>query len=147
MTSDAISMGATPREEHELLYGLMKDSYTGLIDFEFKHGTVLTLIAGWFITSDKARDFIATNLISLTLMLVFLVALTSFHAKWVKVYKSRSDHAFERLVVLAFMSEAFLRLNAIPDASVKRFIAFHIIITVGICLMMLDASLRANLHI
>jgi len=147
MTSDAISAGATPREEHELLYGLMKDSYTGLIDFEFKHGTVLTLIAGWFITSDKARDFISTHLISLILMLVFLVALTYFHAKWVKVYKSRSDHAFERLQVLAFMPEAFLRLNAIPDASVKRYIAFHSIITVCICLMMLDASLRANLHI
>jgi hypothetical protein len=147
MTSDANPAGATLKEEYELLYGLMKDSYSGLIDFEFKHGTILLVMAGWFITSDKAREFLSISILSVLLVLVILIALTTFHARWVHVYKARSDHAFERLQTLAFMPETFLKLNAIPDASVKRFIAFHVIVTVGISLMVFETTLRTNLRI
>src|SRR5690348_13140796 len=146
MASDANPGVATPGEEYELLYGLMKESYSGLIDFEFKHGTILSLVAGWFITSDKARDFVSTSIISVLLVLVILIALTTFHARWVHVYKARSDHAVERLRTLSFMPEPFLTLNAIPDASVKRFIAFHAIVTVGISLMILDTGCDRGAH-
>jgi hypothetical protein len=146
MASNANPAGATSKEEYELLYGLMKDSYSGLIDFEFKHGTILSVVAGWFITSDKARDFLSTSIISVLLVLVIMIALTTFHARWVHVYKARSDHAFERLQTLSFMPEPFLKLNAIPDASVKRFVGFHAIVTVGICLMVLETALGTNLR-
>jgi hypothetical protein len=142
MSSEAISTGATPKEEYDLLYGLMKESYAGLIDFELKHGAVLSVISGWFITSDKARDFLANNPISLILILMVLVSLTYFHTRWVKVYKRRSDHAFEQLTTLKFMPRDFLMLNAIPDSSVRNFILFHIIVTICICLMVVAATVK-----
>ena len=142
MSSEATSTGATPKEEYDLLYGLMKESYAGLIDFEFKHGAVLSVISGWFITSDKARDFLTNNPISLILILIFLASLTYFHTRWVKVYKQRSDHAFEQLTTLKFMPRDFLMLNAIPDSSVRNFILFHIIVTACICLMVIAATVK-----
>jgi hypothetical protein len=38
---------ATPREEYELLARTLKETRDGLIDYSFKHGTILTLIIGW----------------------------------------------------------------------------------------------------
>jgi hypothetical protein len=38
---------ATQREEYELLARTLKETRDGLIDYSFKHGTILTLIIGW----------------------------------------------------------------------------------------------------
>jgi hypothetical protein len=77
---------ATPKEEYELLYETMKDFHQGIIDFEFKHGVVLSVIVGWFITSDRARDFIAKSSLSAVAIILVMILLTIFHFIWVRTY-------------------------------------------------------------
>jgi len=45
---------AFPKEKFDTLFGLLKDHYTGLLDFEFKHATVLTLLLGWGLVSPNS---------------------------------------------------------------------------------------------
>src|SRR6266478_6264883 len=49
---------ASPKEKFDTLFGLLKDNYAGLFDFEFKNVTVLTLLLGWTLASNDARSFL-----------------------------------------------------------------------------------------
>src|SRR5260370_20842017 len=52
---------ASPKEKFDTLFGLLKDHYAGLFDFEFKNVTVLTLLLGWTLASNDARSFLHTH--------------------------------------------------------------------------------------
>src|SRR2546429_7923963 len=52
---------ASPKEKFDTLFGLLKDHYAGLFDFEFKNVTVLTLLLGWSLASNDARSFLHTH--------------------------------------------------------------------------------------
>ena len=43
---EAPQLEASPKEKFDTLFGLLKDNYAGLFDFEFKNVTVLTLLLG-----------------------------------------------------------------------------------------------------
>ena len=45
---------AVLKEKHEYLVAVLKDTYSGLIDFAFKHGALLAIALGWLVTSDDA---------------------------------------------------------------------------------------------
>ena len=54
-------MEASPKEKFDTLFGLLKDHYTGLFDFQFKNVTVLTFLLGWTLASHDARDFLHSH--------------------------------------------------------------------------------------
>ena len=52
---------ASAKEKSDLLIGIVKDTYTGFIDFGFKHGTILLIIIGWIMTSERTQKIIAAS--------------------------------------------------------------------------------------
>jgi hypothetical protein len=133
---------ASPKDRYELLAGMLKDYYTGLIDFEFKQGSLLALVGGWLITSDGARKFLLERPVIQAILIGFLVLLTSFHYTWVKTYKSRSERVFAQLQELGFMPIEYFESRRIYPWTMRSFIAIHGLITLTICLLILSVNLQ-----
>jgi hypothetical protein len=133
---------ASPKDRYTLLSGMLKDYYTGLIDFEFKQCSLLALVAGWLITSDGARRFLLERPVIQAVLIGFLVLLTCFHSTWVKTYKSRSERAFSQLQKLGFMPIEYFESLRIQPWTLRSFIAIHSLITLTICLLILGINLK-----
>jgi len=54
-----------------------------LIDFEFKHASLLALGIGWLITSENAERFFDVSLLARITATAAMIALSGFHALWV----------------------------------------------------------------
>ena len=134
---------ATPKEQFDVLFGLLKDSHKEIVDFEFKQATFLALVAGWFITSGTAREFLSHRSIVAVIICVILLTLTVFHAMWVWQFKVRSDDAFHRMGQLSFMREELLAHHTVTHITSRSFIFMHSLITLGICAMILTATLAS----
>ena len=139
---EAPTSRATPKEEHELLYGIIKDFHDSIIDFEFKHGVILSVILGWIITSDKARDFISKSPIAYICIIIVMILLTTFHFIWVRVYSSRSKSAREAIRELDYMPVEFADLRIVSEFSARTFIVIHALVTTAICLMVVVVHLQ-----
>ena len=74
---------ASRKDKHKQLFEALKQNFQGLIDYEFRHGTLLIIILGWVLTTQRAQEIFA---VSHTIKMMFtfaIVLLTSFHAMWV----------------------------------------------------------------
>src|SRR5262245_59375167 len=101
---------ASPKEQFDLLFGLLKDHYTGLIDFQFKHGTVLTLFIGWAIASEQAEKFVRGHCSFAWLGCAVLLFYVGFYSRWVWTFCQRSLLVYTQLCNLNFMPADYFKL-------------------------------------
>jgi len=130
---------ASLKDQHEYLVSVLKDTYSGLIDFAFKHGALIAIAMGWLVTSDDARAFLAQSPISRFCLCAAVILLTSFHARWVGVFYRRSVDAHQKLVALGYLPRDFLDLRLIRRHTYVTFVALHIAMSLMICVLALDA--------
>lgn len=138
-TSRATDSEASLKDKNEYLVGVLKDTYSGLIDFAFKHGALLAIAMGWLVTSDSARAFLAQSYISKFSLCAAALLLTYFHYRWVGVFYQRSIDAHAKLVLLGYMPSDFLDLRLIRRPTYITFVVVHAVMSLLICILALDA--------
>jgi len=98
-----------------------------MIDFMFKQAAVLTLLIGWIVSSDKARDFIAANPMVRN-MGAGVVAFYSFlFVFWAWTYRNRSASAHEHLLKLAYMPADFYSTLLITRQLATSLVGIHVV--------------------
>src|SRR5439155_27107475 len=112
---------ASPKEKFDTLFGLLKDHYAGLFDFEFKNVTVLTLLLGWTLASNDARSFLHTHrgIAYCACVVVLLYAALLLISIW-KFYR-RSLLAYAQLSELGHMPTVYFRMRRIQPFTVVSF--------------------------
>lgn len=124
---------ATKKERNEILVCLLKEHYSGLIDFEFKHGGVLALIMGWLLSSDTARKTISNEQIAAWGICGTVLMLTFFHALWVWRFYQRSEAVYKTIDNLGYIIISDVESRRIPRFTILSFILFHFITSICIC--------------
>ena len=112
---------ASPKEKFDTLFGLLKDHYAGLFDFEFKNVTVLTLLLGWTLASNDARSFLHTHrgIAYCACVVVLLYAALLLISIW-KFYR-RSLLAYAQLSELGYMPTEYFRMRRIQPFYGREF--------------------------
>jgi hypothetical protein len=124
---------ATPKERNDLLVDQLKEYYSGVIDFEFKHTTVLALIGGWLLSSETARKTLAADRVATAGICVMVLMLTVLHAAWVRRYYVRSASAYARIAELKYIDTRDVESRRIPSFTRWSFTLIHFVISVVIC--------------
>jgi len=120
-----VSLEASRKAKFDMLFGLLKEHYAGLIDFEFKHGTVLTLLLGWrwprttlvaFSQSPRSlRDSFAREFSSMQPSTPFGFAVSIaghfLHYKQLRQLRYMPTEYFEKRRIQPFTSISFVILN------------------------------------
>jgi len=130
---------ATTAEKFDTLFGLLKDNYAGVFDFEFKNVTVLTLLLGWSLASNDARSFLHTHpriayCACGALLLYVVLLLVSF---W-KFYR-RSLLTYAQLSELGYMPTEYFRVRRIQPFTVVTFTVLNWIVALIMSAVMLLA--------
>jgi len=122
---EAPQLEASPKEKFDTLFGLLKDNYAGLFDFEFKNVTVLTLLLGWSLASNDARSFLHTHrgIACSACAAVLLYATLLLISVW-KFYR-RSLLAYTHLSELGYMPTEYFRMRRIQPFTVVSFTALN----------------------
>jgi hypothetical protein len=109
MNIEPLPTEASPKEKFDTLFGLLKDHYAGLFDFEFKNVTVLTFLLGWTLTSGDARGFLHSHrgIAYFVCIAILLYAALLSVAIW-KIYR-RSLLAYQQLSELGYMPAEYFR--------------------------------------
>lgn len=125
MTTLVQAHGASDKEIHELLISLLQKYYSGLIDFAFKNGAILTLILGWLIASDTAQAFFSSTmtiqLISIGMMSLYAIA----HGLWVYKWYQKSNIAFSQLQELSYMDSRYYNSQRVQPYQAFLFMFIH----------------------
>ena len=130
---------ASPKEKFDTLFGLLKDHYAGLFDFEFKNVTVLTLLLGWSLASKDARSFlhihpgIAYCACGALFLYVFLLSVS-----FGKFYR-RSRLTYGQLSKLGYMPTEYFRVRRIQPFTVVTFTVLNWIVALIMSAVMLLA--------
>ena len=122
---EAPQLEASPKEKFDTLFGLLKDNYVGLFDFEFKNVTVLTLLLGWSLASNDARSFLHSHrgIAWCAGVAVLLYAALLLISVW-KFYR-RSVLAYTQLSELGYMPTEYFRIRRIQPYTVVSFTALN----------------------
>jgi len=133
---------ASPKEKFDTLFGLLKDHYAGLLDFEFKHATVLTLLLGWGLASNEARSFFQANRAIAWGGGVGLTIYVVLYSMWVWNFYRRSRLAYSQLAELRYMPTEYFEMRRIQLFSVVTFILLHWVVVAVICAVLLFAEAK-----
>jgi hypothetical protein len=134
----ATEAAASLKDKHEFLITVLRDTYTGLIEFAFRHGAILAIALGWLITSDNAREFLSSNTIAKYSLCSAALLLTYFHYRWVRVFYNRSSEAHAKLKLLNFLPEDYVVLRVIPKSTFITFVIIHTVMSILLCILALD---------
>ena len=110
--------------------------YTGLIDFEFRHGALLSVGLGWLITSESAKSFFEANEFPRIFATLAVLTLTFLHAFWVYKFYMKSKRAYNMLLELEFLPAAYFDDQRIQPYLALTFSSVHFIFSVVICTLL-----------
>jgi hypothetical protein len=113
----------------------VKRRHKEIVEFEFKHGTFLTVVAGWFIHPTVAPERCGSNPVHHAVH--SNCASRSLSAQ----FKARSDDAFCRIVQPGFVGKDMLARHTIANVTARSFIFVHSLMMVGICTLILNVTL------
>ncbi|MBA3571473.1 MAG: hypothetical protein H0W34_05775 [Pyrinomonadaceae bacterium] len=116
---------APAKDKHDFLVALLKESRYGLIDFMFKQAAVLTLLIGWVVSSDKARDFIAGANIVQTIGACVVSLYSLLFVFWAWTYRQRSQSAYAHLLALGYMPKDFYATLHVTKRLAVSLVAIH----------------------
>jgi hypothetical protein len=138
--------GASDKDKFDILHKSLMQYYVGIIDFEFKHATFLVLGLGWLITSESAREFIKGHFLVRTFSLLTILTLTVLHGLWISKYYGKSRNTFRLMTELSFVPKSYYDGIRIPQYMKLSFIAIHLIVSLMICIIILQDHFPANLR-
>ena len=117
--------GASDSEKHAFLVAVLKEALSTVTDRMFKHAGILTLILGWVISSDKAREFLGSGLHIRFICSFLLLFYTALFALWTDAWRRRSQAAFHHLIELRYMPIEFYSPFRIHVGLAASFISIH----------------------
>lgn len=112
---------ASAKEKFDTLFGLLKEHYAGLFDFEFKNMTVLTLLLGWALASHEARAFLHSRRSVGYFFCVGLLVYATLLSMAVWRFYRRSLVAYRQLSELRYMPPEYFRPRLIARFTVISF--------------------------
>ena len=135
MTQSVVQSSASKREMYELLYSQVKDCFDGLVDYEFRHATLLLVLLGWVVTAEHAQNTLATHS-SVTLgAIIGILVWTLGHALWAVHQYRRSNAAYLSLLELGYMPMNYIKPRVIGKGLVCSFCLVHSFASTVICLI------------
>jgi hypothetical protein len=140
MTPDITRPRASERERYELLYSQVKDCFDGLVDYEFRHATILLVFTGWLVTAEHAQSTLARYLPVTIGAIVMALALSLGHTMWAIHQYRRSAAAFQSLSELDYMPMEHIRPRMIGKGLVASFCLLHGLASVVICVIIWSFS-------
>lgn len=117
--------GASDSEKHAFLVTVLKEALSAITDRMFKHAAILTLILGWIISSDKAREFLDSGRHIRFICSFLLLFYTALFALWTDGWRRRSQAAFQYLIELRYMPIEFYSPFRIHPGLAASFISIH----------------------
>ena len=117
--------GASDSEKHAFLVTVLKESLSTITDRMFKHAAILTLMLGWVISLDKAREFLGSGLHIRFICSILLLFYTALFALWTDAWRRRSQAAFHHLIDLRYMPIEFYSPFRIHFGLSASFISIH----------------------
>ena len=117
------------KDKHDLLYGIHKQLFSTLLDFEFKHGTILIVIVGWVLTAQRAQELIASSVTIRIGISIAVLSLTLLHAIWVIRFYLRSSAVRRQLYELSYMPFGYYKPESIARFLVMSLCAVHFIVS------------------
>jgi hypothetical protein len=124
---------ASAKERFEMLYDTLQQFYSGLIEFEFKHGAFLFLILGWLLTADKAQLFLKDHPPVRCLLMFSIVGLTAFHAIWVYRHYRSSTAVHRLLSTLRYVPDEYFEPLTIAPFLAVTFCGSHLSLSLILC--------------
>lgn len=134
------------RDRFNVLHGTLSWLYSALIDFEFKHGSLLAIVLGWLITAENAQKFFAMSLLARISITIAMLSLTILHAFWVRRFYAKSLRAYHTLNELALVPTRYYEDLRIQPSVVVTFCVIHAIFTIFTCVLVwtTDILLRSE---
>lgn len=117
------------KEKHDLLYGIHKQLFSTLLDFEFKHGTILIVIVGWVLTAQRTQELFASSVAIRIGISMAVFSLTLLHAIWVIRFYLRSAAVRRHLYELNYMPSGYYKPESIARFLVMSLSAVHFIVS------------------
>jgi hypothetical protein len=136
--AEAPSNMATSKEQFDLLYANLKYYRESSIDGVFKVAGFLIVVGGWLVTSKDARAFLASNFpVRLTAVVVIVVIAAVYTLIAIRVMR-HSQLTFDRLKELAYMPTEHFQEVLIRPSTMIPFVLANAIISIAICLFILQ---------
>jgi hypothetical protein len=128
------TIGATKKEQFEVLYGVLKSYRDSSLDTVLKVMGFLILAMGWVVTSENARAFIAGDVTvkwaSVTVVLATAVLFALFAIRVLR----QSRATFRALKALDYMSTDYFRCMVADRFTAIAFIAADFILSIVLCI-------------
>lgn len=115
------------KEKHDLLYGIHKQLFSTLLDFVFKHVTVLIVIIGWILTAQQAQELIASSVAIRIGISMLILSLTLLHATWVIRFYLRSVALRRQLLKLNYMPSGYYKPESVAQFLVVSVPGLHLL--------------------
>ncbi len=122
-------------ELFKLLFDQLKSSYDDLIQFEFKHGTILIAIIGWLLTSKQTHTLLASSQLLCIVGVIVILSLSAMHAFWVQGYVSKNDDAFKSLVSEFSVEDLYICGKKLRPGIQLTFSVIHAAICILVCVI------------
>jgi hypothetical protein len=119
---------STSVEKHNYLISQLSDYHKRLVDFAFRHSTIIVIALGWIISSEQSQRLMQASFalrITITITVLFYCALYSF---WVMRHHFNSETVYKQLVDLAYMESGFFELERIRRPFAYSFICLHFLV-------------------
>jgi hypothetical protein len=116
------------KEKHDLLYGIHKQLFLTLLDFEFKQWTLLIVIIGWILTAERAQELFRSSVVIRIGISSVVLSLTLLHATWAIRFYLRSAAVRRQLFELNYMPSGHYKPESIARFLVMSLCTFHFIV-------------------
>jgi hypothetical protein len=123
-------INAASKERSELLYGIHRSVHASIVDFAFKHGTILVAFTAWILTAKQAQDALKDGTIAVCVSALILT-MTAFHATWARRIYLRSSGVCRQLAELNYMPREYFEHEKVDKGFVVSLCVLHLIASVG----------------
>lgn len=125
--NNSASNVASPKECNDMLSGGLTRTYASLIDFEFKHATLLGLFLGWILTAERAQRLFASSLEIRIAGTTAILMYTLLHAVWVFRFLQRSTALRRQLDQIVYMPLDYFEPDTISRRQAVIFCFAHLL--------------------
>ena len=116
---------ASRREQYELLLDVLKDTRSGLVDYSFKNGAILTLFLGWIVSSQETQRFFDASVGRKTAGSALILTYGAMYVVWTATWRHRSEVAYKQLIKLDYMPRDYYEDLCIPAFLVMSFMTLQ----------------------
>lgn len=137
MDESPSSNRSTKEKEFDVLYDVVKQNWTGSLDFIFKHGTFMVLATGAILSVSQGSSVELSREV-LIFTGFFFVLLTVLHYFWLNSYRKRALAAIEQLDELGYMDPKRYKGQYVSRWTVNSVQGYHTTLVILLCISLIS---------